>query len=80
MLSGGVASGIGYSVWYAALRGLSVTVAAVVQLSVPIIAAIGGVVFVSEIVTLRLTLSAVMIVGGISTVILGRYYFIQKIN
>ncbi len=77
VLSGAVASGIGYSVWYAALGGLSATEAAVVQLAVPVIAAVGGVIFVSEAITLRLILSAIMILGGILTVVLGRYYFVQ---
>jgi drug/metabolite transporter (DMT)-like permease len=75
-LSGGVASGIGYTIWYSALGGLSTTQAAVVQLSVPVIAALGGVIFVSETLTQRLTLSALMILGGILLVVLGRYYFV----
>ena len=76
-LSGGIASGIGYTIWYIALGGLSVTQAAVVQLLVPVIAALGGVIFVSEIVTLRLIVSATMILGGVLMVVLGRYYFVQ---
>lgn len=77
VLSGGLASGIGYMIWYSALGGLSSTQAAVVQLSVPLIAALGGVVFMSEAVTLRLMLSSLMILGGILLVVLGRYYFVQ---
>ncbi len=77
-LSGGLASGVGYSIWYAALRGLSATQAAVIQLLVPVIAAIGGILFVSEVITLRLALSAGMILGGILLVILGRYFFITR--
>ena len=76
-LSGGIASGIGYTIWYIALGGLSATQAAVVQLFVPVIAALGGVIFVSEIVTLRLIVSATIILGGILMVVLGRYYFVQ---
>jgi len=76
-LSGGIASGIGYTIWYIALGGLSATQAAVVQLLVPVIAALGGVIFVSEIVTLRLIVSATIILGGILMVVLGRYYFVQ---
>ena len=75
VLSGGIASGIGYTIWYIALGGLSATQAAVVQLLVPVIAAFGGIVFVSEAATLRLTASATMILGGILMVVLGRYYF-----
>jgi drug/metabolite transporter (DMT)-like permease len=77
VISGAVASGIGYTVWYIALRGLSATEAAVVQLSVPVIAAIGGIAFLSEAITARLIFSAVMILGGILIVVLGRYYFVQ---
>ncbi|MBT3605361.1 MAG: DMT family transporter [Candidatus Latescibacteria bacterium] len=76
VLSGGIASGLGYAIWYTALGGLSVTQAAVVQLLVPVIAAVGGVLLMSEAVTLRLVLSAAMILGGILMVVLGRYYFV----
>lgn len=65
MLSGGIASGIGYFIWYAALRGLSTIQSAVVQLSVPVIAAAGGVVFVSEPITPRLVVAALLILGGV---------------
>jgi drug/metabolite transporter (DMT)-like permease len=77
VLSGAIASGIGYFVWYIALTKLSVTQAAVVQLLVPIIAAIGGVIFTSELITIRLIESSLLVLGGILTVILGRYYFVQ---
>ena len=79
-LSGAIASGIGYFVWYIALTGLSVTRAAVIQLFVPIIAAIGGVIFTSELITLRLVESSVLVLGGILTVILGRGYFVGLAN
>ncbi len=72
-LSGGMTSGIGYALWYVALRGLSITQAAVLQLSVPVIAALGGVIFVAEEISLRLMLSALFILGGILVTILGRY-------
>lgn len=78
VLSGGIASGIGYTIWYIALGGLSITKAAVVQLLVPVIAALGGVIFVSEPITFRLTISATMVLGGILMVVLGRYYFVQR--
>jgi len=77
VLAGAIASGIGYTVWYVALGGLSATEAAVVQLSVPVIAAVGGLVFLSEAMTVRLVLAAVMILGGILTVVLGRWYVVQ---
>ncbi len=74
LLSGGITSGIGYTLWYIALAGLSVTQAAVLQLSVPVIAALGGIIFVSETITPRLAISAAMVLGGILVVILGKYY------
>lgn len=77
VLSGGIASGIGYTIWYMALGGLSSTQAAVVQLLVPVIAAMGGVIFVSEQITLRLSVSGLLILGGILIVVLGKYYFVQ---
>jgi drug/metabolite transporter (DMT)-like permease len=64
--SGALASGVGYAIWYAALRGLSSTQAALVQLSVPPLAALGGVLLLGEDVTLRLALSAAAILGGIA--------------
>jgi len=72
VLSGGIASGIGYAIWYMALAGLTSTLAAVVQLLVPVIAALGGVVFVSERVSLRLLVSAALILGGILAVVMGK--------
>jgi drug/metabolite transporter (DMT)-like permease len=81
IISGGIASGIGYTVWYIALGGLSVTQAAVVQLSVPVIAALGGMIFVFEKISLRLTVSALLILGGILMVIMGKYYYVTlKLN
>ncbi|HIF50164.1 MAG TPA: DMT family transporter [Thiotrichaceae bacterium] len=77
ILSGGIASGVGYTIWYIALGGLSVTDAAVVQLLVPVIAAIGGVLFANEMISLRLVLSSSMILGGILIVFLGRDYIDQ---
>jgi drug/metabolite transporter (DMT)-like permease len=65
-LSGAVASGGGYVVWFAALRGLAASRAATVQLSVPLIAAFGGVLFLSEPLTLRLGLASLSTLGGIA--------------
>lgn len=78
MVSGGITSGIGYTIWYIALGGLSSTQAAVLQLSVPVIAATGGVVLVSEAITFRLVISAALVLGGILVVVLGRTYFVQQ--
>ena len=77
ILSGGLTSGIGYTVWYMALNGLSSTQAAVVQLLVPVIAAFGGVVFADEILSIRLMISSTMILGGILIVVLGKHYYTQ---
>ena len=68
--SGALTSGIGYALWYAALPALKATNAATVQLSVPVIAAVGGVVFLGETITLRLLLASMAILGGIALVIL----------
>ena len=70
--SGAVASGLGYVSWYAALRGLSGAQAAVVQLSVPVLAAAGGVVFLAELVSVRQVLSGALVLGGIALAIVGR--------
>jgi len=78
ILSGAIASGIGYTIWYSALKGLSATEAAIVQLLVPVIAAIGGVIFVSEIITDRLVYSGIMILGGILIVVLGKLYCVGQ--
>jgi len=67
---GALASGIGYVIWYTALPALKATNAATVQLSVPVIAALGGILFLGESVTLRLVLASVAILGGITLVIL----------
>jgi drug/metabolite transporter (DMT)-like permease len=70
--SGAVTSGIGYVVWYAALPGLTATRAATVQLSVPVIAALGGVILLSEDITPRLLLAAVATLGGVAIVLAQR--------
>ena len=69
--SGAVASGLGYVVWYAALRGLSAMRASVVQLAVPVIAAGAGVILLAETVTPRLAVSAMLVLGGIAMAIVG---------
>ncbi|RMF07517.1 MAG: DMT family transporter, partial [Candidatus Neomarinimicrobiota bacterium] len=72
VLSGSLASGVGYTVWYFALRGLSTTTAAVSQLAVPVLAAAGGILFLGETLTLRLTLATLLILGGIAAVVTAR--------
>ena len=71
-LSGALASGVGYAIWYAALRGLTTTRAATVQLSVPIIAAFGGVILLSEHLSARLVIAGILILGGIALALSGR--------
>jgi drug/metabolite transporter (DMT)-like permease len=67
--SGALASAIGYAIWYTALPALKATNAATVQLSVPVIAALGGVAILGEPITLRLVLASVAILGGIALVV-----------
>ena len=70
--SGALASGVGYAIWYAALPSLRSTTAAVVQLSVPALAALGGALLLGEPITARVVLASVTILGGIAIVVLGR--------
>jgi drug/metabolite transporter (DMT)-like permease len=69
MLSGALTSGIGYVLWYAALRELKAATAAAVQLSVPVIAAMGGIALLGEPLTPRLLASSAAVLGGIALVI-----------
>ena len=71
--SGAVTSGIGYAIWYAVLPSLKATIAATVQLSVPVIAAFGGVLFLSEALTTRMIIASIAILGGIALVILEKH-------
>ena len=66
LASGALASGVGYAIWYTALPQLSAAGAAIVQLSVPALAALGGYLFLGEAVSLRLMLAAAAILGGIA--------------
>jgi len=72
VLSGAVTSGVGYTVWYAALKFHTSTRAAILQLAVPIIAAFGGVLLLDEALTVRLAIASALIVGGIALTIGGR--------
>lgn len=72
VLSGALASGLGYVIWYAALRGLTTTRAATVQLSVPVIAAWSGVVLLGENVSARLLIAGILILGGIALAVSSR--------
>jgi drug/metabolite transporter (DMT)-like permease len=70
--SGAAASGLGYAIWFAALKGLTGTRAATVQLSVPVIAAFGGVVLLSEAITPRLLIASAATLGGVAIVLTQR--------
>jgi drug/metabolite transporter (DMT)-like permease len=72
VLSGAITSGLGYALWYAALPALTSTSAAIIQLSVPAIAALGGVLLLSEPVTTRLLIASAAILGGIAITTAGR--------
>lgn len=72
LTSGALTSGLGYVIWYAALKGLTATRAAIVQLSVPVIAAFAGVLVLYEAVTPRLLISSCAVLGGVALAILGR--------
>lgn len=67
--AGGVATAIGYIVWYQTLKLLSASRAAVVQLSVPVLTAIGGVIFLSETLTLQSMIASIVVLGGIGVVL-----------
>lgn len=68
-LSGAVASGLGYAVWYTVLPSLRATSASIVQLSVPVLAAAGGLIALGESLTLRLAIASVATLGGIAMVL-----------
>jgi drug/metabolite transporter (DMT)-like permease len=68
VLSGALASGVGYAVWYTALPAMRATTAATVQLSVPVLTALAGLLLLSEPLTLRLVMASIAILGGIALV------------
>lgn len=68
--SGALTSGLGYAIWYRALPQLRASTAATVQLSVPVITALAGVILLSEPVSLRLVLASVAVLGGVALVVL----------
>lgn len=69
IISGAFASGLGYAIWYTALPALKAVGAGTVQLSVPVIAAAGGILFLGEPITLRFALATAAVLGGIALVI-----------
>ncbi|NDV85890.1 EamA family transporter [Aurantimonas aggregata] len=72
LASGCVASALGYIVWYRALAGLTSLAAAIVQLSVPVIAALGAVLFLSETLSLGFVVAAAFVLGGIGFALFAR--------
>jgi drug/metabolite transporter (DMT)-like permease len=70
VISGAITSGLGYVIWYSALTGLKAASAATVQLSVPVLAATGGILLLGEPLTLRYLLASIAILGGIGLVVL----------
>ena len=69
ILSGAIASGVGYVIWYSVLPELKAASAATVQLSVPVLAAAGGILFLGEPITLRFLLASLALLGGIALVV-----------
>ena len=78
--SGAITSGVGYTLWYMALTSLKTMQAAVLQLLVPVIAALGGVLLVQEPLGTRLIISSLLILGGILLVIAGKRLFLSQKN
>src|SRR5712691_8664494 len=72
IISGAITSGLGYVIWYRALPGLRASSAATVQLSVPVLAATGGILLLGEGITLRYLLASLAILGGIALVVIER--------
>jgi len=72
LASGALASGLGYAVWYTVLPSLRSTSAAVVQLGAPVLAALGGIVWLGEPLTLRFLMPAIAVLGGIALVTVAR--------
>lgn len=71
-LSGAVTSGLGYALWYSVLKQIGATHGAIVQLTVPVIAAIGGTLFMAEGWSLRLVVSSLLILGGVAVAIIAK--------
>ena len=78
VLSGAIASGVGYVIWYAALSGLKAASAATVQLSVPVLAAAGGILLLGEPLTLRFSCASVAVLGGIALVVMNPFSGIRR--
>ncbi|GHB39484.1 transporter [Pseudovibrio japonicus] len=66
IVSGAVTSGLGYALWYSIIPKLQTSTAAVAQLTVPIIATAGGIVFLAETIDLRFVIAAFMVLSGVA--------------
>ena len=80
LVSGVVTSGMGYICWYASVKELKVTHAATVQLSVPIIAAVGGVIFLNEAITQLLVFVSISVLCGIALVIFNPTFGFRRVT
>ena len=78
VLSGAIASGVGYVIWYTALPGLRAASAATVQLSVPVLAATGGILLLGEPLTLRFLCASTAVLGGIALVVMNPFLGIRR--
>jgi drug/metabolite transporter (DMT)-like permease len=79
MLSGAVTSGLGYALWYRVLKQIGATHGAIVQLTVPVIAAAGGTLFLAEGWTLRLVVSSLLILGGVALAIITKQHRTRRL-
>ena len=70
IVCGAITSGLGYALWYSVLPSLASSVAAVAQLTVPVIAMVGGMLFLGEVLTLKFTLASILVLGGVAVSVL----------
>ncbi|MNT30105.1 EamA-like transporter family protein [compost metagenome] len=78
LISGALTSGVGYAIWYSALPGLGALQAASVQLSVPVLAALGGALLLGETISLRLALVSLAVLGGIALVLRAKFQAVPQ--
>ena len=71
VISGAITSGLGYALWYSVLPKLEASVAALAQLTVPVIATVGGVLLLGEVATARLVMASALVIGGVAFGVLG---------
>lgn len=77
IISGAVTSGVGYAIWYHVLPRLSILQSAMAQMTVPLIAAMAGILFLSEPLTLRFMVSTILVFGGMLTMLTMHYFKIR---